>query len=149
MCQKDTVNNYYYILPCECRLCSKKCFKKYIDIMMFKDIEKFKKNDYKRQLFLFEYCICGKRYYYDDILTLYIYFKNKNKIKNCEMLIKIVNNRWKWRCIKCDKLFDPFTINYRLSLFDIKINKDFYDAEIKHLICSDCYDIVSYCKKKI
>ena len=148
MCQKDTVNNYYYILPCECRLCSKKCFKKYIDIMMFKDIEKFKKNDYKRQLFLFEYCICGKRYYYDDILTLYIYFKNKNKIKNCEMLIKIVKNRWKWRCIKCDKLFDPFTINYRLSLFDIKINKDFYDAEIKHLICSDCYDIVSYCKKK-
>ena len=148
MCQKDTANNYYYILPCECRLCSKKCFKKFIDIMMFKDIEKFKKNDYKRQLFLFEYCICGKRYYYDDILTLYIYFKNKNKLKNCEMFIKIVKNRWKWRCIKCDKLFDPFTINYRLSVFDIKINKDFYDTEIKHLICSDCYDIVSYCKKK-
>ena len=41
MCQKDTINSYYYILPCECRLCSKKCFKKYIDVMMFKDIEKF------------------------------------------------------------------------------------------------------------
>ena len=148
ICQKDTVNNYYYVLPCECRLCSKKCFKKYIDIMMFKHIEKFNNNDYKRQTFLFEYCICGQRYYYDDIFTLYTYFKNKNKVKNCEMLIKIVKNRWKWRCIKCDKLFDPFTINYRLSVFDMKINKDFYDTEIKHLICSDCYDLVAYIQKK-
>ena len=70
-------------------------------------------------------------------------FKNKNKINNCEILIKIVQNRWKWRCIKCDKCFDPFCMNYRLSLIDPKINKDFYNKELRHLICSECFNNIN------
>ena len=148
ICRNDTTKNYYYQLPCNCRFCSKKCFKKYIDIIIYKDLEKIDKNDFKRQIFVFDFCICGKRYYYDDLLILYNYFKNKNKIKKCEILIKIVQNRWKWRCIKCDKNFDPFCLNYRLSLSDPKINKDFYNKEIRHLICSDCYDLIAINKIK-
>ena len=142
ICRNDTSKNYYYELPCKCRLCSKKCFKKYIEIMIYQDYEKIEKNNFKRMIFVFDNCICGKKYYYPDLLVLYNYFKNKNKIKICEMIIKIVKNRWKWRCIKCDKNFDPFCMNYRLSLFDTTINKDFYDKELKHLICSECYDSI-------
>ena len=143
ICRNDTTKNYYYELPCGCRHCSKQCFKKYIDIMIYKEYEKIDKNDYKRQVFVFDYCICGKKYYYDDLIILYNYFKNKKKEKNCEMIIKIVQNRWKWKCIKCDKLFDPFCLNRRLSLLDPKINEDFYEKEIKHLICSECFDTIS------
>jgi hypothetical protein len=64
------------------------------------------------------------------------------------MIIKIVKNRWKWKCFKCDKLFDPFCMNYRLSLFDTTINKDFYEKELKHLICSECYDAIYLSKTK-
>ena len=143
ICRIDTSKNYYYELPCNCRVCSKKCFQKYIDIMIKQDFEKISKNDYKRQIFVLDYCICGKKYYYDDLLILYNYFKNKNKEKNCEMIRKIIRNRWKWKCIKCDKNFDPFCMNYKLSLYDPKINVDFYNKEIKHLICSNCFDAIA------
>ena len=143
ICLNNTIKNYYYQLPCECRFCSKKCFKKYIDIMIYKHFEKINKNDFKRQTFVFDNCICGNKYYYNDLLILYNYFKNKNKEKICEMIITIIKNRWKWRCIKCDRNFDPFCMNYRLSLYDPKINEDFYDKTLKHLICSECYDSIS------
>ena len=39
-------------------------------------------------------------------------------------------------------------MNYRLSLSDPKINKDFYNKEIRHLICSDCYDLIAINKIK-
>ena len=142
ICRNDTTKNYYYKLPCYCTLCSKKCFKKYIDIMINQDFEKINNNNYKKIIFVFDNCICGKKYYYEDFLVLYNYFKNKDKTKICEMIIKIVRNRWKWRCLKCDKLFDPFCMNYRLSLFDAAINKDFYEKELKHLICSECYNAI-------
>ena len=148
ICRKDTKSNFYYELPCKCRLCSKKCFKKYINIMIYKDFDKLSKNDYKRQKFIFDFCICGKRYYYDDLLTLYFYFQKKNKLKNCEMLIKIVKNRWKWKCAKCDRNFDPFCMNYKLTLFDKKINEDFYEKYFNHLICGNCFDVITVTKKK-
>ena len=148
ICRNDTIKNYYYELPCKCRLCSKKCFKKYRDIMIYKHFDKINKNNFKRQIFVFDFCICGKKYYYNDLLVLYNYFKTKNKLEDCDKIIKIVKNRWKWRCIKCDKLFDPFCMNYRLSLYDPKINEDFYEKEIKHLICSDCYDVIYVSKTK-
>ena len=148
ICRNDTTKNYYYKLPCDCAICSKKCFNKYIDIIINQDYEKINKNNFKRIIFVFDECICGKKYYYDDYLVLYNYFKNKNKIKICEMIIKIVRNRWKWKCLKCDKLFDPFCMNYRLSLFDITINKDFYEKQLKHLICSECYDAIYVSKAK-
>ena len=46
ICRIDTNKNYYYELPCNCRVCSKKCFQKYIDIMIKQDFEKISKNDY-------------------------------------------------------------------------------------------------------
>ena len=143
ICLNNTTKNYYFQLPCQCRLCSKKCFKKYFDIIIYKDFEKINKNDFKRQTFVFDSCICGEKYYYDDLLILYNYFKNKNKEKTCEMIIEIIKNRWKWKCIKCDKKFDPFCMNYRVYLSDPKINLDFYDKKLKHLICSECYDVIS------
>ena len=34
-------------------------------------------------------------------------------------------------------------MNYKLSLYDPKINVDFYNKEIKHLICSNCFDAIA------
>ena len=39
-------------------------------------------------------------------------------------------------------------MNYRLFLYDPKINEDFYEKEIKHLICSNCNDVIYENKKK-
>ena len=138
----DTSKKYYYQLPCGCRFCSKACFNKYLDIMIKKHYEKMCNNSYKKVIFLYEYCICGKKYYYDDIIILYNYLKTKNRINECQMIVKIVKNRWYWKCVKCDNNFDPFCLNKRLFLVDNKINKDFYKKQLKHLICSNCYDNV-------
>ena len=136
----DTSKHFYYELPCGCRFCSKVCFNKYLDIMIKKYYDKMCNNSFKRVIFLFEFCICGKKYYYDDLLILYNYLKRKKRINECQMIIKIVKNRWYWKCIKCDNNFDPFCLNKRLFLEDSKINKDFYGKQLKHLICSSCYD---------
>ena len=64
------------------------------------------------------------------------------------MLIKIVKNRWKWKCAKCDRNFDPFCMNYKLTLFDKKINEDFYEKYFNHLICGNCFDVITVTKKK-
>ena len=138
----DTSIKYYYQLPCGCRFCSKTCFNKYLDIMIKKHYEKMCNNSYKGMIFLFEFCICGKKYYYDDMIILYEYLKRKKRLNECQMIIKIVKNRWYWKCVKCDNNFDPFCLNKRLFLEDGKINKDFYGKELKHLICSNCYNNV-------
>lgn len=148
ICRNSTSNNFFNELPCKCRLCSKKCLDKYFDIIINKDLEKMNKNSFRKITFVFEYCICGNKYYYDDILIIYNYFKMRNLIRNCEMIIKIVKNRWKWRCTKCDKYFDPFCMNYRISIFDSKINKDFYDKELTHLLCSECFEHLKLIQKK-
>ena len=93
-------------------------------------------------IFLYESCICGKKYFFDDIVILYNYLKQKNRINECQMIIKIVKNRWYWKCVKCDNNFDPFCLNKRLVLVDDKINKDFYKKQLMHLICSNCYEYV-------
>ena len=139
----DTSKKFYYQLPCGCRLCSKPCFNKYLDIMIKKFYDKMCNNSYKRIIFLYEFCICGKKYFYDDLIVLYNYLKNKNRINECQMIIKIVRNRWYWKCIKCEHNFDPFCLNKRLILVDNKINKEFYKKQLKHLICSNCYDVIS------
>ena len=148
ICRNDTSKNFFYELPCNCRLCSKTCFDKYIEIIIYHDFAQISKNSFKKITFVFEYCICGKKYYYDDILVIYNYFKVRNKLKECEMIIKIVRNRWKWRCTKCDKFFDPFLMNFKISIFDSKIDKDFYEKELTHLICSECYDRLEITESK-
>ena len=143
ICLKDDIRkNYYYKLPCNCRLCSKSCFNKYLDIMIKKHFEKMCDNSYKKLIFLFDFCICGRKYYYDDIIILYNFLKTKKRIKECQMIVKIVKNRWYWKCTRCDNNFDPFCLNKRLFLIDNKINKDFYTEKIKHLICSNCYESI-------
>ena len=115
-------------------------------------------NSYKKMIFLYDFCICGKKYYYDDIIILYNFLKEKQRINECHMIIKIVKNRWYWKCAKCDQNFDPFCLNKRLYLTDDKINKDFYGKHLKHLICSNCFDMLrmryetkidcNYCQSK-
>ena len=139
----NTNKKFYYQLPCGCRLCSKQCFNKYLDIMLKKFYDKMCNNSYKRMIFLYEFCICGKKYFYDDLIVLYDYLKNKKRMNECQMIIKIVKNRWYWKCVKCEHNFDPFCLNKRLFLVDDKINKEFYKKQLKHLICSNCYDIIS------
>ena len=138
----ETSKNYYYQLPCGCRFCSKTCFNKYLDIMIKKHYEKMCNNNYKKLIFLYEYCICGRKYYYDDIIIIYNFLKSKSRINECQMIKKIVKNRWYWKCVKCDKDFDPFCLNKRLLLVDNKIDKDFYQKQLKHLICSNCYEYI-------
>ena len=138
----DTSKKYYYQLPCGCRFCSKTCFNKYLDIIIKKYYDKMCNNSYKKMIFLYESCICGKKYFYDDIVVVYNYLKQKNRLNECQMLIKIVKNRWYWKCVKCDNNFDPFCLNKRLVLVDDKINKDFYKKQLMHLICSNCYEYV-------
>ena len=137
---KNTEIKYYYQLPCGCRICSENCFNKYLHIIIKKDYEKMCKNSFEYFIFLFDFCICGKRYYYEDIILVYNFLKEKNRFDECNMIIKIVNNRWIWKCTKCDNDFDPFCLNKRLNLIDDKICKDFYENNFKHLICSNCYD---------
>jgi hypothetical protein len=67
----NTSKKFYYQLPCGCRLCSKQCFNKYLDIMLKKFYDKMCNNSYKRMIFLYEFCICGKKYFYDDLTVLY------------------------------------------------------------------------------
>ena len=148
ICFKEDLQKFYFELPCGCRLCSKKCFNKYFEIMINKNFNKMCNNSYKNIIFLMEYCICGTQYFYDDFLKLYTYFQKKGKIKECDMIIKIVKNRWYWKCLKCDNNFDPFCLNKRLFLSDDKIYKDFYGKQLKHLICSNCYDVVVHMKKQ-
>ena len=136
----DLRKNYYYKLPCRCILCSKQCFNKYLEIMIKKHYDKMCDNSFKKMIFLFDFCICGKKYYYDDIIILYNFLKGRNRFDDCQMIIKIVKNRWYWKCSKCDQNFDPFCLNKRLYLSDGKINMDFYGKNLKHLICSTCFD---------
>jgi len=159
ICRNNNIRkNYYYKLPCGCRFCCKSCFNKYLEIMIKKHYEKMCNNSYKKMIFLYDFCICGKKYYYDDIIILYNFLKEKQRINECHMIIKIVKNRWYWKCAKCDQNFDPFCLNKRLYLTDDKINKDFYGKHLKHLICSNCFDMLrmryetkidcNYCQSK-
>lgn len=140
ICQKDTTKDYYYKLTCRCRLCSEKCFEKYLYLLIEKNFNKIIKNNFKKVNFIFEECICGIENYYDDYVTLYDFLKSKNNKKYCGMIAKIIKNRWIWRCVRCDQVFDPSNLNSRITIIDNKIKKDFYVKELTHFICSECAD---------
>ena len=52
ICFKEDLQKFYFELPCGCRLCSKKCFNKYFEIMINKNFNKMCNNSYKNIIFM-------------------------------------------------------------------------------------------------
>ena len=140
ICQKEISNDYFYSLTCGCKLCSERCFNQYLDLLIGNNFNQILKNNFRKVVFVFEECICGTEYYYDDYVALYDFLKSKNNKKYCGMITKIIKNRWLWRCVRCDQVFDPSNLNNRITIIDNKIKKDFYNKELTHFICSECTD---------
>jgi hypothetical protein len=131
-------NNKFYIdFPCQCRICSKHCFRKFMELFINK------KNSLKDKIgHPINICPCG---YFLDLNSI---VKMMSKIEKMELdqnyneiLQKLIVNIWKFKCMICRKNLEAEPKKFFILDFkDDNINRKYLPnkIEFKHLICARC-----------
>lgn len=133
--QEDKV---YFMTPCGCKFCSKECFKEFFNKRIKKACIVMENNEPGKCIFPYSYCVCGYKNRVNDYMKL-IEFGEKNKESDIvEYLVRIIKNTWKWKCMKCFRMFNNGNNYYRIFFSDSQVNKKLYKKSIQHLICEMC-----------
>ena len=137
----NSPKNYFFKLPCECRICSQKCFMEYTTMISQNIIVESQKMNsrYSKYVNMLQ-CFCGFLYHSLDFLLIIQELEKRNLKDQKKMYQNYIINIWTWRCMKC---FCPFKVNgtFLRILFDTdKIDKKLLKSknDLKHLLCDDC-----------
>ena len=134
-------NDYYIELPCKCRICCKKCFLGYIEVMKAYIAlnENPARNDYVKYIYYLN-CFCGYSYHSLDVLYM-IQEMDRRKLKEQkEMYQDYIRNLWNWRCMICHRTFNRCEKFYRIIFETDKIDKKLLKSkdDLRHLLCGKC-----------
>lgn len=149
--QINDEDEFFIELPCKCRMCSKNCFIEYLSMMK----KHIKLNEECNPSFV-KYiniltCFCGFIYNTKNVLYM-INQMIKNQLKDQKKIYQdYIINIWNWRCFSCTTTFKNDKKFYRIyfKCEDIDINLLDSNAELKHLVCEECYNKYVVNKNKI
>ena len=140
----DNINNdkFYLRLPCECRICSEKCFINYIEHIKRYVTLKSYESDHPEFYYLnhLEYleCFCGFFYHTNDVIYMINEMEQK-KLKDIKKFYQTyIENIWNWKCMLCRKSFRINNKFFRLYFKTEAIDKKIIKTEFKHLLCEEC-----------
>ena len=149
--QINDEDEFFIELPCKCRMCSKNCFIEYLSMMK----KHIKLNEECNPSFV-KYiniltCFCGFIYNTKNVLYM-INQMTKHELKDQKKIYQeYIINIWNWRCFSCTTTFKNDKKFYRIyfKCEDIDINLLDSNAELKHLVCEECYNKYVVNKNKI
>ena len=131
-------NSEKYNLPCNCYLCSKKCYYNYFNFLLVNYVKLIEEN--KLSLIIFDSCYCGHKFSNEDYINMYKDFE-KLKLNEFQKYLKhAIQNNWKQKCLYCLKEYNKNKndIFYKIELKDPKGSSFFNFKSFKHLICEEC-----------
>ena len=136
-CGKNFENEPYFILPCECRICTKQCFVEYCQ-QISKKLKIYEDKNQSKGFSSLD-CYCGFRY---DLNALSYMINEANKRglkeqgKNYEEFIKLYCT---WRCMVCRNYFNKKETFLRIIFKDDQMDKTLLKkTDCRHLICQKC-----------
>ena len=130
---------YFLELPCKCRLCSKICFTKYLNVIKNHIIPQYEPK-YHLYINLLS-CFCGFIYNTKNILNM-IKEMEKNQMKEQKKIYQdYIYYFWNWRCCMCKKNFEKEAIFCKINFKCNDIDKKLLDSNTKfhHLLCGECF----------
>ena len=144
-CWKNIEENKHFIkLPCDCKICSKCCFEKYMKIVEEKNdkvIFKEQENDDREIIIIpMNECPCGYEYKLNDFVYMVNTLKEKKLNGFINTYLKHIKNNWKWTCVFCKKNFSKKIKYIRFYFKDENLDKKFDNNKIeyKHSVCEKC-----------
>ena len=136
-CGSNFENEPYLILPCKCRICTKRCFIEYCK-QISKKLQIFKSKD-NYMGFLSLDCYCGFRYDLNALNYMIIETKKRKLDEEGKMYENFILLYCKWRCMICRNCFNLNEQFYRIIFKDDKMDKELLKkTNCNHLICSQC-----------
>ena len=133
----NSPNDYFIKLPCECRICTKKCFLNYMKMLKFyfSFDEKFHHSKYSHLLT----CFCGFTYHTFDIIYMIEELDKRNLKEEKESYQYYIKNIWKWICMGCNEPFNSEESFNRVIFDTDKLDKKILKSKaLKHLLCDNC-----------
>lgn len=135
-------NNKFYIeFPCKCRICSKNCFHKFMELFVNK--KNLVKDNVGHPLNM---CPCGYFLELNSIFKMIHKMEKMNLNQSYkEIFQKLIVNNWKYKCMICRKNFKPEPKKFFILDFkDDNINRKYLPnkIEFQHLICSKCKNTI-------
>ena len=135
-------NNYFIKLPCNCKLCSKQCFDKYINIVEEKNdkiIFKEKENEEEIIILPMKECPCGYEYKLKDFIYMIKILQKKKLNSYINTYEKQIKNNWKWICVFCRKNYSKKIKFIRIYFKDKNLENSIINKiQFKHSICEKC-----------
>ena len=146
---KNMENDKFYLeFPCQCRICSKHCFQKFMELFVNKN--NLIKNNVGHPLNM---CPCGYFLELNSIFKLIHKIEKMNLSQNYkEILQKLIANNWKFKCMICRINFTQEPKKFFILDFkDDNINKKYLPnkIEFQHLICASCKKTINEKSKMV
>ena len=134
-------DDFFIKLPCECRICSQKCFFNYIEILkqILGVYDKPEQFIYEKYIHCLE-CFCGYFYHTNDVIYM-IKELEKRKLEDQKKIYQdYIKSVWIWRCMMCLHPFKKNYVYYRAIFDNDKIDTKLLKSkkELKHLLCGSC-----------
>ena len=138
-------DDFFIKFPCDCRICSQKCFFNYVEILkqILNLYDKTEQYIYVKYINCLE-CFCGYFYHTQDVLYM-INELEKRKLEDQKKVYQdYIKYIWIWRCMECLHPFNVKYMYYRVFFdtdeiekkIDTKLLKS--KKDLKHLLCSNC-----------
>ena len=143
-CGKNIDENIVYIkLPCNCNICSKKCFEKYVKLIEEKNEEVTLKgrNNEDNEIVIIPMteCPCGYEYKLKDFIDMMKILEDKKLNSYLNIYENQIKNNWIWMCMCCREIFSKKNKNLRIYFRNDNMDKYISNKiKLRHLICQKC-----------
>jgi hypothetical protein len=134
-------DEFFIELPCKCRLCSKKCFIQYFNV-----IKNHIKLETECNLSYYRYlnvlnCYCGFQYNTKNVIFMINEMEKKDMKEQKKIYQEYILNIWNWRCCLCYNAFKITGGFGKIFFKSIDEFKEILNSEkdFKHLLCDECY----------
>ena len=134
-------NDYFIKLPCECRICTQKCFFDYVETLK-RILNLYNRNTqylYVKVVNFLE-CFCGYFYHSFDVFYMIDELGKRKLKKQKEFYQDYIKLIWIWRCMICLNPFENNHMFYRVIFDTDKFDKNILKSkkDLKHLLCNTC-----------
>ncbi len=126
--------------PCDCYVCSDKCFQA-LEKLMMENYGKTSINDIINPLDINLMCLCSNVYNGEDMRKLYQLLKKHNYLEGVKKILSSFTNRFINCCLQCNQTLSvrDSTCYKKINLKDKDIMEIFNFKRFTHKICSSCY----------